>query len=46
MMTDSATAIALTRTGLSSLKSIFGGNDTHRLVDNDSVVVFNERTAV
>lgn len=44
MRSDSAAAIALTKTGLSRLKAAL--DDTDLLVDSDSVVVLNERTSL
>ena len=46
MKSDSAAAIALTRTGLSTLQAAFLDSETDLLVDNESVVVYNERTSV
>lgn len=46
MRNDSAAAIAMNRSGTNPSKMPFIHKDTDSLVDNEAVVVFDERTAL
>jgi hypothetical protein len=47
MRNDSAAAIAMNRSGTNPIKKLmFSHKDTDTLVDNEAVVVYDERTAL